>query len=286
MMAPDSFRSYVCTQRKLRWQYISEKNGILALPEMMKSKDGNWLNVVKYAEEGYCLKKSEFVPASNSKLFVEKELAKIQSLKDEIKKRKCSLFNSQMKIVPWKANELEWLSNLIDEIKPVEDQLQNLSSSITSSILRSQNSVVLSEAKKVEEKRIARRKRENKAKAEKDKAVRLLNSSCSVLNIICRNGEELSQKVEKGDFSIVVMKEDLIEENFAKMIPKLHIRGLRNLKEKGVFPVESLGIIESLIWDLDQELESTKKRNLDVKERKLEKMKDSKKQRTLTNYFK
>ena len=40
-----------------------------------------------------------------------------------------------------------------------------------------------------------------------------------------------SQKLGKGNFSIVAMKEYLIEENFAKSIPILHIRGLRNLKE-------------------------------------------------------
>ena len=66
------------------------------------------------------------------------------------------------------------------------------------------------------------------------------------------------------------MKEDLIEENFAKIIAKLHIRGLRNMKEKGVSSLEALGIIESLIWDLDQELESADKCNMDEEERKLE----------------
>ena len=207
-------------------------------------------------------------------------------MKDDIKKRICTLYNSQMKILPWKANELEWLSNSIEEIKPVEDLLLELSSNVTSSILRAQNSIVLSEARKIEDTRIARRKSENKAKTEEEKAIRLLNSSCSVLNLICRNGKELPEKVEKGDYGTLVVKEDLIQESFANLSPKLHSRGLRNLKEKGIFAGGTLGIIEMLISDLDIKMENARKRSLGMKERKAEKIKEAKKQRTLNDFFK
>jgi hypothetical protein len=43
-----------------------------------------------------------------------------------------------------------------------------------------------------------------------------------------------------------------------KTIPKLHGRGLRNLKGKCVFAVEALGIVESLILDLDKGIKETK----------------------------
>ena len=71
----------------------------------------------------------------------------------------------------------------------------------------------------------------NRAKAAIDKAVRLLNSPCSVLHMVCCNGEALSEKVEYR------YSDKLVEENFAKIILKLHIRGLR----------KALGFIESLI---------------------------------------
>ena len=64
----------------------------------------------------------------------------------------------------------------------------------------------------------------------------------------------------------MVMKEDLMRKTLQKLFQapysKLGIRGLRR----------ALCIIKSLTADLDQELESTKQRNLDVKERKLEKI--------------
>ena len=283
MMSPETFKSYVCTQRKIRWEYLCDVNGIKALPGMRKTKDGNWLNIAKYSAEGYCLKKAEYIPACNSKTFLEKELAKIRLVKNHIKKRICTLCNSQMKILSWKANELEWLSNSIEEIKPVEDLLLELSSNITS---EGTKLYCLSEAKKIEDTRIARRKRENKAKTEKEKAVRLLNSSCPGLNLICRNGKELSEKVEKGDYGTLVMKEDLIQEHFANLTPKLHSRGLRNLKENGIFAGGILGVIEMLISDLDIKMENARKRSLGMKERKAEKIKEAKKQRTLNNIFK
>ena len=97
----------------------------------------------------------------------------------------------------------------IEAIKPVEDLLLELSSSITSSILRAQNSFVLSEAKKVEDTRIARRKRENKAKTEK--AVHLLNSSCLVFNLIFIS--DLDIKMENARKRSLGMKERKAEKS-------------------------------------------------------------------------
>ena len=39
------------------------------------------------------------------------------------------------------------------------------------------------------------------------------------------------------------MKDGLIEEDFAQIVPKLDVRGLRDLKETGFLAVEALGII-------------------------------------------
>ena len=72
-------------------------------------------------------------------------------------------------------------------------------------------------------------------------ALHLVNSSCSIFHMVCYNG---CLNVEKGDFGILVAKEDLTEENFATLTPKLHIRGLR----------KALGVTETLISDLEQEL--------------------------------
>ena len=60
------------------------------------------------------------------------------------------------------------------------------------------------------------REKENQAKTAEDVEARLLNSSCSIFHMICCNCDELSNMAEKGDFSSVIMKEDLIEKNFAK----------------------------------------------------------------------
>ena len=54
------------------------------------------------------------------------------------------------------------------------------------------------------------------------------------------------KKLPKGNFEIVIMKEHLLEENFAK-IAIFHIRRLTDLKENRVFAVEAVGIIESLV---------------------------------------
>ena len=99
---------------------------------------------------------------------------------------------------------------------------------------------------------------EDMAKNAQDMPVRLFNSSCPMLQVICCNGEELSQKVEKRNFANVMMK-DLLEENFVNIIANLQIRGLR----------KALGIIEPLIPNMDRTLGTAKKRNQDVKERKL-----------------
>ena len=69
-------------------------------------------------------------------------------------------------------------------------------------------------------------------------------AALSVLHMICCNSEELSQMVRKGVFGSVIMNEDLSEKNFAKMTTMLHNRGQRKY----------LGLIERLVWDMDEDL--------------------------------
>ena len=47
-----------------------------------------------------------------------------------------------------------------------------------------------------------------------------------------------------------------------------------------------MGIVEMLISDLDIKMENARKRCLGMKERKAEKIKEAKKQRTLNDFFK
>ena len=67
-------------------------------------------------------------------------------------------------------------------------------------------------------------------------------------------------------------KEHLIEENFVKIIALLDIRLLTKLKGNDVFALEALGIVESLIkFGFGPRARECQKRNVDVKERTLEK---------------
>ena len=46
---------------------------------------------------------------------------------------------------------------------------------------------------------------------------------------------QIIHTLSKSDFSFIIEKNDLVEDDFDKLLPKLHLEGLKLLLENGVF---------------------------------------------------
>ena len=72
-----------------------------------------------------------------------------------------------------------------------------------------------------------KRKRAHAARSEKEKKQRLLKSTCDVLHIICKDGGSYAHRSCNGDRKFV-LEMDMLE-NFDKLLPKFHLRGINCL---------------------------------------------------------
>ena len=95
------------------------------LESCSSSKDGNRINFHKFAEAGVTLKSSDISAASASKDFLENHCKKASDFPKEVKERKANLFQHN-EVLPWKANELEFYTHIIEDLMPVINKLAAL----------------------------------------------------------------------------------------------------------------------------------------------------------------
>ena len=188
-------------------------------------------SVRKFTSEGFQLNAADNFPATKSKKFLDQHLQKIFAFREDIQNGKIFLFDKNMTIVAWRGNELEFYSTILNKVKLIESRLAPLSGSIEFILQRSKGAVSLQDARIKDQKRVERRARENKTKLDKEKAVRLKNSSCAVLEIVCHGGRFM-EKVRNNDFSCNIERVDIDEKKLMLLSPRFHLNGLRHLSEK------------------------------------------------------
>ena len=99
---------------------------------------------------------------------------------------------------------------------------------------------------------------------------RCLKSATAYLSITCKVG--FSFKVSKSDFSFSVEKCDLVEDGFNKLLPKLHLKGLKLLLENGVFADFDVRLLqaEQAVERMEQNLLKSSDITMKKKQRKAE----------------
>ena len=117
-------------------------------------------------------------------------------------------------------------------IKKVKEELCQLAEKINAAIVRS-SSISISSDEQHEKRRAEKRMQENKAKSVKELKQRCLKSATACLSIKCK--VDFSEMASKSDFTFSIEKNDLVEDGFDKLLPKLHLEGLKLLLENGVF---------------------------------------------------
>lgn len=227
LMAQDAFRRYACSQRAVRWQLeTAAVKFVNVLGSSSSSKDGHWINVYKFAEAGIPLKSSDIRAAHASKDFLDGHSKKASVLLKEVKERRANLFHHN-EVLPWKANELEFYTRIIEDLMPVINKLASIAGEINLKLKGTSFSC--------DGKSTIKRKKANAAKSEKEKKQRVLKSACDVLHIICKDGGSYAHRIWNGKHKFVLEMDMLDLQSFDKLLPKFHLRGIKFLLEKGLF---------------------------------------------------
>ena len=114
---------------------------------------------------------------------------------------------------------------------------------------------------------------------------RCLKSASACLGLTCK--VNFSEMVSKSDFSFSIEKHDLIEDGFNKLLPKLHLNGLKLLIENGVFVDFDGSILEAekAVERMEEHLLKASDMTAKKKQSKMQKEFSDSKQTSVTSFF-
>ena len=99
-----------------------------------ESKDGKAMNVQKYSSKLVNIQVGDKAKALSSKELVDQMLRKEATMQQRVTDRRTSLFNKDNEVKSWKANELMFLDQMLDNIKSEKIKLQRCQTNIISNI--------------------------------------------------------------------------------------------------------------------------------------------------------
>eukprot|EP00794_Sanderia_malayensis_P001354 gene1354-1494_t len=280
LMDINSFKSYALSQRQIRWKI---KNVVQSIENVIvkyrESQDGIWINCRRFTnpEEVKCHIAKSLVMASGAKDAISKEIHKIEKEEKMLTNRRSLLFSSKNTVSSWKANELEFYDASLKKMSDTKSFLMRLGSQIQSVINKQEPNFpehILSTQKK---KMLRKRKLENDKKSEKRKEMRLFKSCGSVLGVITHD-QLFCDDAARGKFQFQIEATSINPNAKDALKPKLHLRGLKHLIEKGVFADHdgSSKMAERLCNHLQKQLSATTETNKLKKAKRMKKHKYTK----------
>ena len=196
--------------------------------QFSEPKDGNWQNAKKYSEDHCQFLLKDPIPAEKGCSDV---LKRIEMLMSDVKMMKAKLFDKNMSIKPWKANELSFYDDILNKCASLEGKFIKVKGDVLLNIAMMKRSVGTTElSNKWENARKRRRAKENKRKSNKRKMKRDLKSCMSVIGAMLPGdqNEEVRSKIEQEDFSFQISTVEL-----SPLTRKLLAAGLQLLLAKG-----------------------------------------------------
>ncbi len=183
LMSHDGFIQYVIAQRELRWRLHQKSVQMDSYKaQFSEPKDGNWQNVKKYAGDHGPLLIKDLVPAEKSLQFLEGVLQRIDAFMAQIKTLKGTLFDKDMDIKPWKANELSFYEKMLQRSAFLQGRFIKVKGDVPLNIAMMERRAGASLLRtKFDNTRAKRRAKENKRKNKKRKDERDMRSSLSVI---------------------------------------------------------------------------------------------------------
>ena len=172
-LPPSEFKSYVISQRQIRWQIGQEVEKISKVYNDLivnkESKNGHALNVKRYQVFPSKPTVQDVKSAENTKDHLWNFIQQIETNIKEIKERTSNLFNKSKQIPAYLSNELAFYENklkILDDMKKETDKALNNVIYCHKQLKKRYYPTTVNNA---EERRRKRRLKENKRKAKKRK---------------------------------------------------------------------------------------------------------------------
>ena len=222
------------------------------------------------AEDVKCHTATDVVMAVGTKNAIPSESHKVEVEEDKLTKRRCQLFSSKNIMLCLKANELGYYGNSLKTLNDIKSLLIQLESQVQSVTRKTEHNFSTT-FNKQRGKMQRTRRMENGKKSEKRKEMRLYQSCASVLTSITLHGLS-SDAAAKGNFGFKIDHTSINPYALDALKPKMHLRGLKHLIDKGVFVDDgSDKIAAEVCKHFQEQLASTMEANKVKKARKMKK---------------
>ena len=281
LMAPLQFKEYVIAQRISRWKTEKGLNDLRKKIENQldpESRDGRAQNMARFSAETINkIKPGDLFKAESSQKVVKKLLDEVLKKKEEILQLRSNLFDKDMNIKPWRANELVFYDSKKTLLEDLNNSLQKTNTMIITNINLLKRRANASAEQTAETKRKKRSARVNARKSAKEKEIRFTNKVDEVLKFLTDG--KFTQAMKKKNEGNSICLED-INQN-CQLVARFHYTALSWLINEDYFATDALNFVNDLAKQMETKLAKSRELNVVRKE----KLVSSKDQRTLFQCF-
>lgn len=244
-----------------------------------ESRDGRAINIVLFSKETVGkIKSGDLSKAESANKVLENLIADASKAVKEICDFRTSLFDKDMNVKSWKANEMKFLDSCKINLENIIRSAEKIQSSIITNVNVLKRKINPQAEKTAEEKRKKRRVTESKRRSAKERRKRLIVKGGEVIKLITKGKLSLDD-LRKDNAEKLIQLSDL--ETDTKLVPRYHHKAVLWLIEEKLFEPAALAFVQSLADKMQANLGKAFQRNKEKKEKHLK----SKPQRTIFQWF-
>ena len=195
---------------------------------------------------------------------IEKFLSREAEINQRVTEKRALLFNKVNDVKVWKANELNFYDQRLDQLKSLRMRLEMCQTQIITNINMLSRRLSESADLREDSKRKRKRYQENSRKAVVRKQKRLLSKVCETTRLLT-DGKREYESLHND--AVKIKRQDLCQER-SKLIPRYDFDALNFLIENEHFEHDALQSAKEMLSNLKEQKEKTKQQN---KERKAKK---------------
>ena len=249
---------------------------------IVDGKSGQSQNVKKYFEDTSHFTAKDVKRTENSEILLTQLLKKLSGNKDKVSGYRYDLFDKELNVRPWKANELDFYDSVIEEYVKLENIVSVTVAKIRNNHKNLKRKFFNVDIEVQEEKRERKRKLENSLKSAVCKKKRLIHSSFVLLQEI--TGAKLDQgKMDCGEKITLDKMNQFIDR--VQLKPRFQLKPLETLL-KDSFEEDAIEKANEFIALLKSKAEETSEKTSARKEKLVQKEQLAKSQLTLHQLFK
>ena len=274
-LAPFQLKDYIISQRQLRWKLTEQVNNLSQNYKTLfeDGASGQSSNVLKYSKpivEGYLAK--DVHRCKNTLTDICNFLKKIDNLLEHVTTLRNQLFGPDMSVKLWRAHELRFYDQMKEDLSIKKGKVESVLDRVSHTHKTLRRRFNSQAADDPEQKRKAKRKRDNKAKSKRNAEKRFVASCRTLLvKLTGKKSDEFLKNGKELDSTKKIKMNDITPDFETKTLcPRFHLQPLKFLIEKDAFDFDAREWVVGVKRKLEIKAQNMCEKLKNVKKRKVE----------------